>query len=192
MRRLTVSLVCVIAFLLVSGPADAQQLDRRAGFWWGFGVSYGWAHVQCDICLADRAWALSGTGNLGGTIHHGLLLGAELSGWTHSVEEVDEYLGSLSAVAQWYPNRDGRFYLKGGLGYLAYRIDDGEDALTSSGFGPQLGAGYEFYISRHASIQPYLNLIITIPRGNLYFNGDRQAEGVSLSLVQLGLGVTWH
>ncbi len=75
---------------------------------------------------------------------------------------------------------------------MAYRIDDGEDTLTSSGFGPQVGAGYEIAIGGRASIQPRIDAIITLPRGNLQFNGDRQADGVSLSLIQVGLGVTLH
>ena len=191
-RRLTVLLIGVAMLAVLGKPGLAQTANPRGGFWWGLGLSYGWVHVSCDICIADREAALSATIYLGGTISRSVLLGGELNGWTRSEEAVDEYLGSFSAVAYWYPTGDGAFYLKGGLAYMAYRIDDDEDALTSSGFGPQIGAGYQFRVSRHASVQPYLNAIMTVPTANLDINGNRQADGVSLSLLQFGLGFTWH
>jgi hypothetical protein len=191
-RSLTFSVACAAVFLATVEPSPAQGVDRREGFWWGLGVSYGWVHVACDICNDDRGGALSLSGALGGTVSESVVLGGELNGWTTSEENVDEYLGSLSAVVYWYPSRNGALYLKGGIGYVAYRIDDDENALTSSGLGPQIGVGYEFYITRRTSIQPYLNAIATLPTANLDFDGDRQADGVSLSLVQFGLSLTWH
>lgn len=192
MRFFNAFLISALALAGISRPAQAQDSRARQGFWWGVGVGYGWVHVRCDICQADRKAALTATGGLGGTITRSVRFGAELSGWTRGEENIDEYLGSLSAILNWYPNPDGAFHLKGGLGYVAYRIDDGEDDLTSSGFGPLVGAGFEIGLGRRASVEPYLSAIVTIPRGNLQLNGDRQAEGVSLSLVQFGLGVTLH
>lgn len=186
--------IALFVFALVASaqPASAQAPRAREGFWWGVGVGYGWVHVRCDICQADRTAALSATGAIGGTITPSVRFGAELSGWTRGEENIDEYLGSLSAIVNWYPSPAGSFHFKGGLGYVTYRIDDGEDALTSSGLGPLVGAGFEFGIGRRASVEPYFGAIITVPRGNLQLNGDRQAEGVSLSLIQFGLGVTLH
>ncbi len=190
MRKLIV--LSVLALAATVQPLSAQAPRAREGFWWGVGVGYGWVHVRCDICEANRKTAFSATGTIGGTISRSVSFGAELSGWTRGEENIDEYLGSLSAILNWYPSPDGSFHLKGGLGYVAYRIDDGEDALTSSGFGPLVGAGFEIGIGRRASIEPYIGAIITLPRGNLQLNGDRQADGVSLSLMRFGLGVTLH
>lgn len=190
MRLLTALFVLALAANVQ--PASAQAPRAREGFWWGVGVGYGWVHVRCDICQANRKTALSATGALGGTITRHVRFGAELSGWTRGEENVDEYLGSLSALLNWYPSPDGSFHLKGGLGYVTYRIDDGENALTSSGFGPLVGAGFEIGLGRRASIEPYFSAIVTLPRGHLQLNGDRQADGVSLSLLQFGLGVTLH
>jgi hypothetical protein len=185
-------LICGASLLMLGRPAVAQEVDRRQGFWWGLGVTYGWVHVSCDICQGNRNAAPSIGIRAGGAINRKFALGGEVNGWTRSEEEVDEYLASFSAIALWYPT-GGAFYLKGGLGYVMYRIDDNEDnVLTSSGFGPQVGLGYEIGVTRRISIQPYLNAIVTIPTANLYFNGDTQADGVSLSLFQVGLGLTWH
>ena len=192
MHRLTFLLICVVSLAALGENASAQTSNPRQGVWWGFGLSYGWAHVSCDICAADRSGALSATAFLGGTISHGFLLGGEANFWMRGEENVDEYMGSLSAVAYWYPTGDGALYLKGGLAYMSYRIDDDEDALTSSGFGPEVGVGYQFRISRYTSLQPYLSAIVTLPTSNLDINGDRQASNVSLSLLQFGLALTWH
>ncbi|NIY45119.1 MAG: hypothetical protein GWN22_15975 [Gemmatimonadetes bacterium] len=108
------------------------------------------------------------------------------------MEGVNEYLGTVGAVVYWYPNPEDRLYLKGGVGYVAFRIEDEENVLTSSGLGPMIGAGYEVMIGRRASVQPYMNAVVTLPTGQLEFNGDRQADGVFLALLQLGIGVTWH
>ena len=193
MSRLTLLFACVLALSAFGQDVSAQESSAREGFWWGLGLGYGWAHVSCDICLADRKGNLSATVNLGGTISPSFLLGGELNGWMRGGEEnVDEYMASMSGVAYWYPKANGSFYLKGGFAYMTYRISDDEEALTSSGFGPQIGAGYQFRITRHASLQPYLNAIVTFPTSNLDIDGNRQAADVSLSLIQFGLGLTWH
>jgi hypothetical protein len=195
MRPLKIALSSAVVLVALSQPLQAQS-NPREGFWWGLGLSYGWVHVRCDICDSDRSWSLSATGRAGGTLSQSVLLGVEANGWTTSEgeaeDQVDEYLGSFSAVIFWYPSDTGSLYFKGGFAYLAYRADDDEVALTSSGFGPQFGIGYEFRVARSFSVQPYFNSIVTIPTGNLDIDGDRQADGVGLSLLQFGLGVTWH
>ncbi len=192
MRTLRTAVACIGLLVMSAGQVVAQGSNPREGLWWGLGFSYGWTHVRCDICVANRGAGISLTGRVGGTISQSVLLGAEANGWTTSEEDVDEFLGSFGAALSWYPASNGAFYLKFGFAYVSYRIDDPENRLTSSGFGPQLGAGYEVRFSRSFSIQPYINSIITIPNGELDINGDRQATGVSMSLLQLGLGVTWH
>jgi hypothetical protein len=119
-------------------------------------------------------------------------LGAEVMGWFREEEEVSEYLGAFGAVAHWYLTPGGRFFLKGGFGHALYRISDGDEVLTSSGFGPILGVGYDLNLGGTISIVPQFNSIITLPIGNLHLDGDQQAEGVSLALLQVGLGLTWH
>lgn len=188
MGRLTVSLVIILATATpsLSWGQGAQDARGREGLWWGVGLGYGWSYVFCDICDAYRDRGLTATGRIGGTLSRSVLLGAELNGWTRGEEEVDEYLGSISVAAYWYPNPTGGFYLKGGLSYVGYRIDDGEDALTSTGFGPVLGFGYDFRVGSF-SLQPYVNTVITFPTCTLDLNGDRQADGVSLALIHAGL-----
>ena len=136
---------------------------------------------------------MSLTVTAGGALSQSVSLAAEGNGWQNNEEEgLDERLLSFSGLVYWYPKRDGALYIKGGLAYMTYRIDDAEDELTTSGFGPQLGVGYQLRVVDNFSIQPYANAAVTIPTGDLQLNGDRQAENVGLSLLQVGIGVTWH
>ena len=197
MRPFLTLLAACAALILTSQPASAQLGHARTGFWWGVGVNYGWVNVACDVCDSDRGFGLSLGARAGGTVSPNVRLGAEATGWVtgegEGDEEVDEYLGSFSATVTWYPSSEGAFYLKGGFGYVTYRISDNADnVLTANGFGPQVGAGYEIWLGRNFSLEPYLNSIVTIPNGELDANGNRQATGVSLALVQLGIAVTLH
>lgn len=197
MRPFSTILVVILALVLASQSAVAQSPRAREGFWWGVGASYGWVNVACDICDSDRGFGMSLGARVGGTVSPQVRLGAEATGWLagqgEGDDEVDEYLGSFSAIVTWYPSSSGGLYFKGGFGYVTYRIDDSEDnVLTTSGFGPQVGAGHEIWLGRSFSFEPYLNSIITIPTGELDLNGDRQATGVSLGLVQVGIAVTLH
>jgi hypothetical protein len=185
-------LVCGILLAGTALPAAGQGPGYRSGFWWSVGFSYGTASVSCDICTDGRGGGLSLSGVAGGTLSPSFRLGMEADGWRQSNEGLNEYMGVLSAVIYWYPQVSGGLYLKGGAGYVAYRISDEDDELKSSGFGPQIGIGYETRVWGHASIQPFLSAIITIPTGQLELNGDRQADNVNLSLLQVGLSVTWH
>ena len=186
--------VLTCGFLLAGTalPAAGQEPDHRSGFWWSVGFSYGTVSVSCDICSNGRGGGLSLTGVVGATLNPELRLGVEVDGWRQSNEGLNEYLGVLSAVMYWYPRPSGGLFLKGGAGYVTYRISDEDDVLKSSGFGPQIGVGYEVRVWRSASIQPYLNAIVTLPTGQLELNGDRQADNVNLSLLQVGISVTWH
>ncbi len=191
MRILGLTLLGAALLALTGQPLQAQP-QARTGFWWGFGLGHGWVRVSCDICEGSRGTGWSGTGRLGGTVSRWVRLGAELNGWTRSEAGVDEFLGSVSAVAYWYPSSDGPWFVHGGLGYVTYRIEDSENTLTSSGLGPHFGAGREFRVTSSISAAPYVNALLTPARGTLDFNGNQQAEGVSLWLIQLGLGFTWH
>ena len=182
-----------LAIALTAQPVAAQESGLHNGFWFGFGVGSGWAHISCDICEANRNLGISGNIRLGVATSPGLLLGAEVNGWVKSEESVDELLGSLSVVAYWYPNSSGGLYLKAGVGAIGYRISsEEEESITSTAIGPELGIGYEVQIAEKFSLSPYLQALISPPTAELKYEGETQIADVSLSLFQLGLALTWH
>lgn len=184
----TVFIGCM-TLLVVNGSLSAQE---RGGFWFGFGLGSGWAHVSCEICEASRDLGISGNFKFGVTASPALLVGGEVNGWTQSDENVNELLAVISAVAYWYPGSGGHLQLKGGLGVVKYRIWDDERVITSTAFGPEIGISYDIGIARRVSLAPYLQATVTPGSAELRSEGTRVVGGASLSLLQLGLALTWH
>jgi len=201
MRRGT-GVMFVMAALLALGASEARaqkvsvggHQNTRQGFWWGAGAGTAWNQLNCDICSDSRRNGFNLTGKLGGTVSQNLLLGAEGTGWYSSDDPVTELFGGLSAIAQWYPSAAGAFYFKAGFGLTTYRASDSLDedqTFTSSAMGPQLGVGYDFRVSRNLSITPYSSVMFAA-FGGLRLNGDEISDNASFTLIQVGLGLTWH
>jgi hypothetical protein len=188
-RILPLALVC----LLAAPPLASQKpAPRRGGQWLGIGVGSGFGRVSCPICQANRKGSISGYVKAGGTLNRRTLLGMEANGWMRSDDGADELMVALAGSAYWYPNSRKRLFYKAGIGVMHYKTDDGPNRLTSTAFGPQLGAGYDVPIGPSVSVTPFANWLIASLGGELTFNGERFRDDVGLMLVQLGVGVTWH
>jgi hypothetical protein len=120
-----------------------------------------------------------------------LFVGFESSGWVNSEEGIDETLGFYSAVAQWYPNAEQGFYLKGGLGLSLYEATDGIDDITGNALGLSVGTGYDVRVGKNFSLTPYVNFLMST-KGELNFNDESTGLNISANLIQFGLGFTWH
>jgi len=191
MPRLAVVLGCAAALMLAS-ELSAQRPPTRTGFWYAFGLGHGWARVSCDICKADHRPGLSAHVRLGGGVSRSMLVGAEMAGWRTSASGVDQTLAALSAAAFWYPGRRSPLYLKGGVGLLTHRAEDGTDVITSTGLGPQLGIGYELRIARNLFLAPYFNVAYGSLAGGVKFNGAEILDQATVILAQLGVALTGH
>jgi len=189
MRSTSLALTGAVVLGLIASPAEAQSRLNQ-GFWYGVGLGVGFAKTACTICIAERRSSYSAYGRLGATITPGFLLGVEGTGWMKDEGPIDLALGSLSAVALWYPKR-GSWYVKGGLGIIADRLDDDADALTSRALAAQVGLGYDFEVGRNTSLVPFMTAIGSA-HGKRNFNGVRVAGDATLTFFQVGLGMTWH
>jgi hypothetical protein len=175
MALVSVALAC-------AAPAQAQRAGD--GVWLSAGAGAGWGRVSCDICQTSRDVGPSGYARIGTTIRPGLRVAAEGTAWTHQVEDERENLGALMAVLYVQPP-DGPLFLKGGLGYIAYRA--GEDIAMNTA-GLQVGGGFEFQLGGFA-LNNYVNLIGS-SFGNLKNGSDTIANDVSTTLLQFGVGFT--
>ena len=127
-----------------------------------------------------------------------LALGVEAGGWKKNEEDVSSVLGTLHAVAYWYPTPNKRrYFLKGGIGAVAYKADDrveeGEDdadPFRSDTFGAQLGIGYQFRISQSISFNPYLTMMGSL-KADLK-QGNTRAPSASLTWIQLWVAIGWR
>jgi hypothetical protein len=189
MRTLSIGMIGALALGLTAHPLVAQS-SLNQGFWYGAGLGVGFAKTACTICVSDRHSSYSAYFRLGATVTPNFLLGAEANGWMKDDGGIDRAMGSLSAIALWYPSR-GSLFVKGGFGVISDRLDDDADALTSRALGVQIGIGYEFRIGRNSSLVPFVTAIGST-HGARNFNGTRIAGDATLSFLQIGLGMAWH
>lgn len=191
MHKLAITLA---ALVLATSSGTAAQ--RRAatgsgdGLWYAVGVAPGWARVTCQICGGSRRTGLSAFAGLGASTSRALRIGGELAAWRQRDDGVTQTLMSIGAAAYWYPSMSRRFYLRGGAALVMHRASDGIDVVTSSGIGPQLGAGYEHAASRNWLIAPFIHYAVGVFGGDVKFNGGQAAGSATVSFVQAGVSLT--
>ena len=171
--------------------APAQRGSPRAeSFWFSAGIGPTWLRVSCEICRSDRGTGVSGYIAIGGSGGRGVLVGAEATGRFKREGGVRETVWGFGAVAHWFPSTRRRLYWKAGAGVQLYRIEDGTDVLTASPFGVQVGVGWELPLSRRYRWVPSATLHIASVGGGLKLNGASSVNDVSLTMLQVGIGVT--
>ena len=203
MRCTTTCLLGMVVTMMVTPPAHAQQSSYRQpvreskaastgrnSFWIGGGLGSAYADLSCGICVEDAKSVMSAYLRAGLTLTPRLLLGLEGTGATNSEDGINERFTGLSVVAYAYPTTSG-FFLKGGLGLMSYKADDDVDQLTAQVLDLQVGAGYEVRVARNIALLGFANLL-TSANGNLDFNGSRVTGDARLTLLQIGLGVTYR
>jgi hypothetical protein len=186
-------LLATLLGLAATLEAQGRHPNTRQGFWVGFGFGSGSVGLDCTDCASDRTGGPSGYIRAGATLSPKILLGVEGNAWSHSQGSLDESIGYGSAIIMWYPSRSGAFYLKLGLGGMSYRGDDGVDVLTATASSASVGLGYEFRVGRNFSVVPYLNSLASAAvKEQLNGQPNPTNEDISITLVQFGLGATWH
>jgi hypothetical protein len=193
-----------LAFALLASPLQGQGFGApsasRQGIWAGVGLGQGATWLRCDVCDGERSeGGITGYGRVGTTLSDRLLVGADLTYWRRSEDDVLEQSTGLAGAAYWYPNTRHGYYLKFGLGYSWYRAAEEEIALTARLLTAVSGAGYEMRVNPRLSLVPFINLLITT-QGNLLredtrngrFSATRVADDLRQMSVQVGFGITRH
>jgi opacity protein-like surface antigen len=163
----------ILAFSLLAVPLLAQEHggglrevrhapSGRSGFFIAGGIGGGYESFKTD----GFEWTdeeLGGTFHLklGGTPSSTVRLGGELAGWGADEAGVEEFVGSLMGIVQLYPSPASGFFLKAGAGpsYFNQKVFDGlfYEEVDDNGFGFNLGAGWDFQVSRGLTIGPVLD-----------------------------------
>ena len=182
--------------LALSGAAPptllAQHPQVREGFWIAFGPGYGSSHFSCTGCTGESKSGGSFDLRLGGTLRPDLLLGGDLSAWTHSENGVTETYGTAAFTGYFYPMVQSGLFVKGGVGASTAHFETGGNTAYGTGLGFIFGAGYDIRVGRNISITPVVQFQygtigdIKLPSGPTVF------PGLSQSLIAGALEVTFH
>jgi hypothetical protein len=166
--------VLTAASLTLPGPAAAQV---RRGFWLNAGLGYG--SQGCRDCIRDDG--VAGDFALGGTLSPHVQLGVGSAGWVRNYSSSTATLATLDARVRFYPWPTGNFYLTGGVGLGALRIDhDVAGSNTKTGVGATLGLGYDLRVGSSVSLSPYIT------------GFGVRVSGTTFNVGQVGLSVTVH
>jgi hypothetical protein len=184
----------VVGGILAIGvaPALAAQHEHvRRGFWIGFGLGYGSAGVSYDGSGdLDRQSSFTSAVRLGGTLKPGLLLGADLSGWTRSQSGTTVTIGHAAATGQWYPSPSKGFFVRGAVGIAVYRESNG-GTFEGAGGGLGLGGGYDIRVGRNISLTAQVDVLFGSV-GDITSNGTTIETGLKQNVIAAGLGVMFH
>ena len=193
-------LVLGLASMPISGGSAQVTIaaPRHRGFSIGGGLGYAGTKLSCALCGEEgsRIGGVSGYLRVGYSVTPAFLLGAEVDAWGGSAAPeagdadsttAGRFMGSAMAMGYWYPSARMGLYLKAGVGAVYYRVDG--DFLTVRTFGGTVGAGFEVPVKDNVSVVPFLNYLDSA-EGGLKLNGEDINYNGSISMWQLGIGVT--
>ena len=172
-----------------------QRPQRREGFWIGFGLGYGSANISCDNCTSgSRTGGVTAFLKLGGTPSQSVLIGGAINGWSHSSGGATETIGNVTGSLYYYPVATGGLFLTGGLGFSGYEVDT-SPSTSGTGWGFTGGIGYDVRVGRNVSLTPVVSFVYGALEDfdvQLGGGGVSRATGWKQSVIDLGLGVTFH
>jgi hypothetical protein len=190
----------VVGIVLSASPhAWAGHPQERKGFWIGVGAGYGSASASadCEGCSGgDREGSVSGFLKLGGTLNQHVLLGVESDVWFKDEgDNTTLTLGAFTGTLTLYPQAEGGFFLKAGVGGSYVSSDFREGSLSASisktGWAFLVGAGYDLRVGRNVSLTPCINYHYGKP-GDIDFEGEALFPGWKQNVVSFELGITFH
>jgi len=213
MNRLTIGAM-IVGLLFSSAVLPAQESSSspyREGFWIGFGFGPGHAQIDCSACgprAAGDPWD-GGSGMTvyvaaGGTARPNLLVGGEVNQYLKesNSSEREASLASASLVAQYYPVKESRVFVRGGAGFghyslVSYYYLDSfmgrtSAGLSSFGYAVQAGVGYDLVLGRRLALVPFANGV------QIFAEGERDSmTGAAVApsnprFVHLGIGLHWY
>ena len=174
-------------------PSPARTPKRGGGLWMDAGIGYGYLHLTCATCpTVVAAHGVAATVSVGFTPAQNVLVGLQAQNWANAGGSLTQRVGSVLAVAQWYPWPARGLFLRAGTGIVfgpvAPQAAGAPPASAQgTGVGLALGAGYDIKLS------PRLGLAVQAAThisalGDLMVNGQL-ANDVIAYVTRLGVAV---
>jgi hypothetical protein len=184
----------LVLFASASAPLAAQRAASSATaaprrLWGALSLGNATASLACSICrdMSDRSVAAGLT--VGVRQSPRMYLGVQLDGWYRYSGGQNERVYSIGPLAQYYPMAKRPLFVRLGLGMSEFLATDEDDDLSSRSVAVQVGAGYDFVISRSYLLTPFASYMRGAG-GRLSLNGERATLPAGVELLQYGLQIT--
>ncbi len=192
------SVLRAVAVLVLLASASAPLAAQRAAssppiaprrFWGAFSLGNATASLACSICrdISDRSVAAGLTVGVRQTPR--MYLGLQLDGWYRYSGGQNERVYAVGPLAQYYPAAKRPLFVRLGVGMSDFLASDEDEDLSSRSVAVQVGAGYDFVISRAYLLTPFASYMRGAG-GRLSLNGERASLPAGVELLQYGLQIT--
>lgn len=202
-RRLAPARVVVVLLLLIgaTAPARAQRSDRSPSpssrsasvvprrFWGALSLGNATASLACSVCrdVSDRSVAAGLT--LGVRQTKRTYLAVQLDGWYRFSRGENDRVYSIGPLVQYYPMAKRPLFVRLGMSWATYLATDEDENLSSRSVAAQVGAGYDFIVSRSYLLTPFASYMRG-GGGRLTLNGERASLPAGVEMLQYGLQIT--
>lgn len=160
--------------------------------WFTLGLATGNGGLGCAICRPNQTRAVAAHAAAGWAIRPRLVLGLQGQTWLDVFGDgFDQTMLHGQAIARWYPFARQPLSITGGVGALAYRVDDGAFVLRAQTLATQLTVGWELPTRVGMTVTPFVSMLTTAPARLRGANGFSLADDARFGLVQGGVALSW-
>jgi len=170
-NRILFAAVWAASLVLAAPPAIAAgHPHQRDGWNVGFGLGGGSAdRTYSGGTSFQREDGITGNIRVGIPMRKNMHFAIETNGWRKAQNGESVMFNALTGGVAWFPS--GGWVLRGGLGWgittESVKFDSGNLVSTDTGFGANLGIGYEFRLTHTFSLGPQIDGgFITIESGD--------------------------
>lgn len=184
----------------MSTPARSTARDRGDAPWYAHperswftvGIATANGGLGCAICRPNSTRAVAANAAAGWTIRPRLVVGLQGQTWLDVFGDgFDQTMLHAQAIARWYPFARQPLSITGGLGGLAYRVDDGAFVLRAQTVAAQMTVGWEFPMRSKMTVTPFVSFLTTAPARLRGANGFSLADDARFGLAQGGVAISW-
>ncbi|MCU0622411.1 MAG: hypothetical protein MUF53_00960 [Gemmatimonadaceae bacterium] len=179
-------------------PRSSRQRDDAPWYahpertWFTVGLATANGGLGCAICRPNSTRAVAANAAAGWTIRPRLVVGVQGQTWLDVFGDgFDQTMLHAQAIARWYPFARQPLSITGGLGGLAYRVDDGAFVLRAQTVAAQMTVGWEVPMRSKMTFTPFVAVLTTMPARLRGANGFSLADDARFGLVQGGVAVSW-
>jgi hypothetical protein len=160
--------------------------------WWlQLGGSSATGGLGCAICRPTASRAVAANAAVGYAVKPQLVVGVQGLAWLDVFASgLDQTALGAQVIARWYPWAFQPLAITGGVGTLAYRVDDGGFVLRAQTLSSQLTVSWELPARNGLTVTPYIALLTTTPARLRAANGFALADDARFGLAQAGLALS--